>query len=117
MAELPRSNAATLSSVETIDGHVGLSSSAARDLARKMFGFGFFALPWMWLVNVWFFWPQINSDDLVLRKYVRGSAIGFVLFSAILLPWTIAFLIAGKDLVGTELWHQLSISRLSGNQL
>jgi len=54
--------------VETIDGDVGMSTSLARSLARKMYLSGFALLPWMWFVNVWFFWPHINGNDRVLKK-------------------------------------------------
>eukprot|EP00976_Prorocentrum_cordatum_P094207 1189702-Prorocentrum_minimum.AAC.4 len=54
--------------VDTIDGDVGMSTSLARSLARKMYLSGFAFLPWMWFVNVWFFWPHINGNDRVLKK-------------------------------------------------
>mmetsp|Transcript_7818 Transcript_7818/g.13438 ORF Transcript_7818/g.13438 Transcript_7818/m.13438 type:complete len:135 (-) Transcript_7818:501-905(-) len=98
--------------VDTIDGDVGMNLAKARSLARKMFLFGFALLPWMWFVNVWYFWPQINGKDRILRTYVRRSAVGFVVFSAILLPWTATFLIGGKRLFGDDLWHRLSVSEL-----
>jgi hypothetical protein len=34
------------------------------------------------------------------RTDLRGSAAGFVIFSAILLPWTLTFLIGGKAVRG-----------------
>mmetsp|Transcript_24691 Transcript_24691/g.53868 ORF Transcript_24691/g.53868 Transcript_24691/m.53868 type:complete len:118 (+) Transcript_24691:97-450(+) len=98
--------------VETIDGDVGMSTSLARSLARKMYLSGFALLPWMWFVNVWFFWPHINGNDRVLKKYVRRSAVGFVVFSAVLLPWTATFLVGGRKLFGDELWHRLSVDSI-----
>mmetsp|Transcript_32177 Transcript_32177/g.44630 ORF Transcript_32177/g.44630 Transcript_32177/m.44630 type:complete len:120 (+) Transcript_32177:30-389(+) len=102
--------------IETIDGFIGLTLREGRSLSRKLFYAGFCALPWLWFVNVWFFYPQLKRGkdvgDRELFQYVRASAIGFVVFSICFLPWTLTYLIGGEKLLGTSLWNRLSLSHM-----
>lgn len=38
-----------------------------------LFYAGFAALPWLWAVNVWMFWPEFNRGDAVIRKCEYSS--------------------------------------------
>eukprot|EP00239_Pterosperma_sp_CCMP1384_P002676 CAMPEP_0197858070 /NCGR_PEP_ID=MMETSP1438-20131217/31607_1 /TAXON_ID=1461541 /ORGANISM="Pterosperma sp., Strain CCMP1384" /LENGTH=119 /DNA_ID=CAMNT_0043474117 /DNA_START=376 /DNA_END=735 /DNA_ORIENTATION=+ len=106
-------SASVVQHIETIDGDVELTVDKARTLAKKMFFIGFAALPWLWFVNAWYFWPQLKlQQDPVVTLYVKRSAAGFVLFTLLLLPWTLTFLFGGKAVVGDNLWNQLSITKI-----
>eukprot|EP00271_Cylindrocystis_brebissonii_P018566 TRINITY_DN533_c0_g1_i1.p2 TRINITY_DN533_c0_g1~~TRINITY_DN533_c0_g1_i1.p2 ORF type:complete len:120 (+),score=14.01 TRINITY_DN533_c0_g1_i1:427-786(+) len=86
----------------TIDGDVGLSDEEARRLARIYFFAGFLALPLLWFVNCYYFWPVLrHGGDTVILNYVRFSAVGFALISAIFLPWVLSYAFGGEALFGT----------------
>ncbi|CAA3015993.1 probable gamma-secretase subunit PEN-2 [Olea europaea var. sylvestris] len=95
----------------TIDGPLGLSHQDSVAYARRFFNFGFFCLPFLWAVNCFYFWPVLrhpnshNSHPL-LRRYVVGSAIGFLLFAVILSSWSVTFMIGGNQLFG-PVWDKL----------
>ncbi|PIA41755.1 hypothetical protein AQUCO_02200292v1 [Aquilegia coerulea] len=86
----------------TIDGSLGLSEDDSLSYARNFFKFGFLLLPWLWAVNCFFFWPVLRhySSFPRIRKYVLGSAIGFVAFTVLLSSWALTFSIGGERLFG-----------------
>ncbi|KAK3240165.1 hypothetical protein CYMTET_49977 [Cymbomonas tetramitiformis] len=107
-------NSGVATTITTIDPHCTLPQEKARRLSRNMFYSGFLGLPWMWFVNVWFFWPQLNNtEDHVIRSYVVRSGVGFLAISAVLLPWSAFFLFGGKQAVGEDLWRKLSITEVA----
>nr|XP_043635988.1 probable gamma-secretase subunit PEN-2 [Erigeron canadensis] len=97
-----------ISSWPTIDGPLGLSEQDSLPHARKFFTFGFFLLPLLWAVNCYYFWPVLRRSTSfpLIRPYVVGSAIGFSVFSALLLSWALTFSIGGERLFG-HTWHEL----------
>mmetsp|Transcript_2740 Transcript_2740/g.4185 ORF Transcript_2740/g.4185 Transcript_2740/m.4185 type:complete len:103 (+) Transcript_2740:202-510(+) len=58
------------------------------DAAKKFFFGGFFALPWLWLVSIMYFW---RSEDLTVRKYVRWSLYGFLVYTMGFVIWIVVF--------------------------
>ncbi|XP_024981230.1 probable gamma-secretase subunit PEN-2 [Cynara cardunculus var. scolymus] len=92
----------------TIDGPLGLSEQDAVGYARKFFGFGFVLLPLLWAVNCYYFWPVLRHARSFpqIRPYVVGSAIGFMVFSAMLASWALTFTIGGERLFG-HTWDEL----------
>ena len=64
------------------------------EICRKYFIGGFFILPFLWLVNsVWFFKEAFIRKDSnpKIRRYVGGSIIGTVVWTAVLIVWTVVF--------------------------
>ncbi|EPS69856.1 hypothetical protein M569_04908 [Genlisea aurea] len=95
----------------TIDGPLGLSNEESLVYARRFFKFGFLCLPFLWAVNCFYFWPALRrphsrQSDPQLRRYLVGSAIGFLLFTAVLLSWALTFAIGGEKLFG-HAWQDL----------
>ncbi|KAK4430329.1 putative gamma-secretase subunit PEN-2 [Sesamum alatum] len=95
----------------TVDGPLGLSHDDSLEHARRFFKLGFLCLPFLWAVNCFYFWPVLrhpNSHDSHpdLRRYLVGSAIGFLLFAAILSSWALTFAIGGEHLFG-HVWNEL----------
>lgn len=95
----------------TIDGPLGLSHQDSVAYARRFFNFGFFFLPFLWAVNCFYFWPvlrhpNIHNSHPQLRRYVVGSAIGFLVFALILSSWSVTFMIGGNQLFG-PVWDKL----------
>ncbi|CAI9108907.1 OLC1v1008614C3 [Oldenlandia corymbosa var. corymbosa] len=100
----------------TIDGPLGLSVEDSIGQARKFFQFGFLLLPWLWAVNCFYFWPVLSKpashNHPQLRYYVVGSAIGFLVFSALLSSWAFTFAFGGEKLFG-HVWDQLVMYNLA----
>eukprot|EP00243_Klebsormidium_subtile_P005225 TRINITY_DN2065_c0_g1_i1.p2 TRINITY_DN2065_c0_g1~~TRINITY_DN2065_c0_g1_i1.p2 ORF type:complete len:115 (+),score=22.18 TRINITY_DN2065_c0_g1_i1:256-600(+) len=93
----------------TVDGAIGLEEEEGRKLSRNMFIGGFFALPWLWFVNCYYFWPVLRyGGDSVIRKNTVRSLIGFILFTALLLPWTLTFAVGGEKVIG-PVWKKLAV--------
>ncbi|KAK4479138.1 hypothetical protein RD792_014649 [Penstemon davidsonii] len=92
----------------TIDGPLGLSPEDSLPYARRFFKLGFLCLPFLWAINCFYFWPVLRrpQSDPLLRRYLFGSAIGFLLFTAILLSWAFTFAIGGDHLFG-HVWEEL----------
>ncbi|XP_071737507.1 probable gamma-secretase subunit PEN-2 [Rutidosis leptorrhynchoides] len=92
----------------TIDGPLGLSEQDSVAQARKFFAFGFVLLPLLWAVNCYYFWPVLRNSRSFprIRPYVVGSAIGFLVFSAMLGSWALTFTIGGERLFG-HTWDEL----------
>ncbi|KAF5957857.1 hypothetical protein HYC85_005082 [Camellia sinensis] len=67
----------------TIDGPLGLSEEASIGYARRFFKFGFFIMPFLWALNCLYFWPVLRHSRSFpqFRRYVVGSAVGFVVFT------------------------------------
>lgn len=63
-------------------------------ICRKYFIGGFFLLPFFWLVNsVWFFREAFMRKDAnpKIRRYVGGSMIGTLVWTTVLIVWTVVF--------------------------
>lgn len=94
----------------TIDGSLGLSEEESLKQAQNFFRFGFILLPWLWAVNCLYFWPVLRKSSAhshpQLRYYVVGSAIGFLIFTALLSSWALTFALGGDHLFG-HVWNDL----------
>lgn len=63
-------------------------------ICRKYFIIGSFFLPIAWLVNVvWFFREAFFNKDSHphMKKYVAWSAVGVVVWSSIVIAWTVIY--------------------------
>ncbi|XP_062895023.1 gamma-secretase subunit PEN-2 [Mobula hypostoma] len=69
-----------------------VSNEDKLNLCRKYYLGGFALLPFLWLVNVvWFFQeafmkPEFN-EQVLIKKYVKFSALGLLLWVAVLTTW------------------------------
>jgi len=71
---------------------------------------GFALLPWLWLTNVWLFWPEFRQgSDPEIQKYTRRSAAGFSVMTVALLAWMLTYYIGGPSLLG-DLWYKLDVT-------
>ncbi|XP_061920211.1 gamma-secretase subunit PEN-2 [Entelurus aequoreus] len=62
------------------------------NLCRKYYLGGFVLLPFLWLVNVvWFFkeafFKPVYTEQLQIKTYVKRSAVGLLLWVAVLTTW------------------------------
>uniref|UniRef100_A0A061R002 Presenilin enhancer 2 n=2 Tax=Tetraselmis sp. GSL018 TaxID=582737 RepID=A0A061R002_9CHLO len=97
--------------VDTIDSYT-MPTEKARKLSRRIYYGGFALLPWLWAVNVWLFWPELRGqNDPEVKKYARRSAIGFLVLTALFLPWVMVYYIGGESLLGNA-YRRLDASRL-----
>ena len=77
--------------------YVDLGEASAEEkvaICQKDFIFGFFLLPFFWLVNsLWFFKEAFLSKDAYpkIRRYVGGSMVGTVIWTATLIVWTVVY--------------------------
>ncbi|KAL4419327.1 hypothetical protein ABPG77_006015 [Micractinium sp. CCAP 211/92] len=102
----------SLPPVTDVDGGV-LPAPQARTAAKRYYYVGFAALPWFWVVNVWLFFPDFwHGRDPVVAKYTRRSALGFVVYTCLFLPWMLLYLIAGEKVLGQSAYDALDINRL-----
>ena len=63
-------------------------------ICRKYFIGGFFLLPFFWLVNsMWFFREAFmkKNPNPKIRRYVGGSMIGTLVWTTVLIVWTVVF--------------------------
>eukprot|EP00270_Netrium_digitus_P008176 TRINITY_DN2423_c1_g1_i1.p2 TRINITY_DN2423_c1_g1~~TRINITY_DN2423_c1_g1_i1.p2 ORF type:complete len:122 (+),score=31.22 TRINITY_DN2423_c1_g1_i1:20-385(+) len=97
----------------TIDGEIGLSEEDGRRLARKFFFGGFAALPFLWFVNCYFFWPVLrHNGDPVIKTYVERSLVLCLISFALLLSWSLSFSIGGRQLLG-PVWRDLAVFNIA----
>ncbi|KAB2627140.1 gamma-secretase subunit PEN-2 [Pyrus ussuriensis x Pyrus communis] len=98
----------------TIDGPLGLSEEESVSYARRFYKFGFALLPWLWALNCFYFWPVLRHSRSFPRihHYVLRSAVGFTVFTALLLSWALTFAIGGEHLFG-HVWDQLVMYNLA----
>uniref|UniRef100_A0A0D6R6Y5 Gamma-secretase subunit PEN-2 n=1 Tax=Araucaria cunninghamii TaxID=56994 RepID=A0A0D6R6Y5_ARACU len=95
----------------TVDGPLGIKEEEESvKQARNFFYGGFFLLPWLWFLNVFYFWPTLRhpSSFSNIRPYVVWSAIGFVVYTVVLLSWALAFSVGGEQLFGS-VWKHLAV--------
>ncbi len=78
-----------------------------------MFQFGFAFLPFLWLMNIWLFWPDFRSPqgDAVIRKYTRYSAWGLLVSSLLFWPWFFFYVSAGASVMNPDLYNKLDTYR------
>lgn len=58
---------------------------------RMMIG-GFFLLPWLWIINLWYFWPAFSArTDPHMTRMLRVSAGGASVVSTAFIVWLIAY--------------------------
>ena len=63
-------------------------------ICKKYFKIGCFLLPFVWLVNiVWFFKEAFlkKPSDPTIRRYVGASIIGTVIWTAGVIVWTVVY--------------------------
>lgn len=102
----------SLPPVASCDGEA-LPALRARRLARLYYYLGFFALPWFWVCSCWYFFPDFrHGHDPVVAKYTRRSALGFVVYTCLFLPWFLLYLIAGEKVLGQSAYNALDINSL-----
>lgn len=95
--------------VLSVDGNLFLAHEA-RITAKRYYIAGFFGLPWFWACNIWLFFPDfVHGTDPVVKQYTRKSALWFVVYTALLLPWTLTYLIGGASVLGTKTYKDLDI--------
>lgn len=105
-----------IATVESTDGEI-FETGKARTISKRMFYAGFCFLPLVWFVNVWLFWPDFrHGGDSEVKKYTRYSAVGFVVYSILFLPWMLLYLIGGADVIGYTTWYRMDATRLNINQ-
>lgn len=66
-----------------------------------MYHAGFFFLPWLWVMNVAYFWPDLRNKeggDPEIRRHALRSLYGAGFYAVFLGGWTLLYLI-GKDRV------------------
>ncbi|CAL4945453.1 unnamed protein product [Urochloa decumbens] len=97
----------------TVDGPLGLPLEEAEGHARRFFLWGFACLPFLWAINCCYFWPVLRSPAASspaafgsIRPYVVRSAIGFTIFSVVLITWATTFIVGGERLFGPG-WNDL----------
>lgn len=97
----------------TVDGPLGLPLEDAEGHARRFFMWGFACLPFLWAINCCYFWPVLRSSVASspaafapIRPYVVRSAIGFTIFSVVLVTWATTFVVGGERLFG-PVWNDL----------
>ncbi|KAG8053872.1 hypothetical protein GUJ93_ZPchr0001g31220 [Zizania palustris] len=97
----------------TVDGPLGLPLEEAEGHARRFFLWGFACLPFLWAINCCYFWPVLRSPVASssspfyrIRPYILRSAVGFTIFSLVLLTWATTFIIGGERLFGPA-WNDL----------
>ncbi|KAF8646806.1 hypothetical protein HU200_065605 [Digitaria exilis] len=112
----------------TVDGPLGLPLEEAEGHARRFFLWGFACLPFLWAINCCYFWPVLRSPPAyspaafgpirpckdcdpffpipVSSLHVVRSAIGFAIFSVVLITWATTFIVGGKRLFGPA-WNDL----------
>ena len=96
----------------TVDGEALPAGEALRS-AQWNLRLGCLGLPWLWVVNVWFFWPVLGragaraaaasgGDLLAFRRCVVHSALGAGAGAAVLVAWILAYQLGGARLLGPE---------------
>ena len=63
-------------------------------ICRKYFIVGSFMLPFVWLVNVvWFFREAFFNKDAKpqIKRYVAWSGLGVVIWTAVIVAWTVIY--------------------------
>ncbi|CAN1182333.1 Probable gamma-secretase subunit PEN-2 [Linum perenne] len=98
----------------TIDGPLGLTEEESLAYARRLYGFGYTLLPWLWAVNCFYFWPVLRHSRPfpLIRPYLMKSAIGFWIFTSVLCSWAFTFAIRGEQLFG-PIWDKLIMYNLA----
>eukprot|EP01133_Synstelium_polycarpum_P006389 gene6389-7406_t len=71
----------------------GLNEEKMKGIAKKLWIVGFFMLPWVWLINVLFFFPHRKSLSSDITWYLKFSLIGFFVYSAIFMTWMGVYLV------------------------
>mmetsp|Transcript_8901 Transcript_8901/g.22877 ORF Transcript_8901/g.22877 Transcript_8901/m.22877 type:complete len:114 (-) Transcript_8901:125-466(-) len=104
--------------VVDIDGEE-LERTEARELSKKLCCIGFLGMPLMWLVNAWYFWPELRrrGGDSFIKKNACGSIIGCSIIFGLLLVWMLVYDI-GKEKVLGRYYDKLDVSGVNlDNQL
>mmetsp|Transcript_5456 Transcript_5456/g.15594 ORF Transcript_5456/g.15594 Transcript_5456/m.15594 type:complete len:217 (+) Transcript_5456:110-760(+) len=97
-------------SVVTVDGD-RVNPEEARAHCRKMYRAGFALLPLLWAANVWFFWPDFHHGrDPEIARLTRRSAVGFLVITAVFLPWMLTFTIGQQGVFGEKWFKRLDAS-------
>ena len=106
--------------VDTCDGALALERTAARALADRLFYGGFFALPWLWVLNAWFFAPHARgapgSDAHIAARARASRALASAAFAAFA-AWAVGFYVGGRALVGDAFFERWSATTREGGEL
>jgi len=76
-----------------------LSEQQQINIAKKMFIGGFLFLPWLWLCNILFFREYVNKQTAppAVKFYVKGSLLGFLVYTSGFLIWLISYLVSRQS--------------------
>eukprot|EP00212_Chloropicon_laureae_P004800 CAMPEP_0197492242 /NCGR_PEP_ID=MMETSP1311-20131121/7132_1 /TAXON_ID=464262 /ORGANISM="Genus nov. species nov., Strain RCC856" /LENGTH=104 /DNA_ID=CAMNT_0043037037 /DNA_START=30 /DNA_END=344 /DNA_ORIENTATION=- len=73
--------------VSNVDGEE-LKVRQARSLSKKLCVMGLFGVPFLWVVHLWYFWPEVhkeNPDPYIKRNAVRSMSAFAVVLAALFL--------------------------------
>lgn len=73
-------------------------------LARQMFFIGCFGLPWLWLLNALYFYPDIRTGkaSIETRTWAYRSFVGSAIMFLALLIWIITFQTSWRKWSGSK---------------
>ena len=99
--------------VDTCDGARVMRRAAARALADRLFFLGFFALPWLWVLNAWTFAPHLRDADapgrdVAIAKRARDSRALAACACVVAIAWAATFYFGGARVVGARAWERWS---------
>ena len=99
--------------VDTCDDARALDRAAARALADRLYYGGFFALPWLWVINAWFFAPHATKNggarcDPHIAARARASRAMATIAIGACAAWAGAFYVGGRRLVGDAFFERFS---------
>lgn len=93
----------------TCDGEY-MDALEARMISRRYYMMGFLGMPFFWGVNAWYFSSSSSSPwDPVVSRLVFKSRLLFIGSMVIIFGWMAVYMIDGKDLLGEDVYHALSI--------
>ncbi|EGG14582.1 gamma-secretase subunit [Cavenderia fasciculata] len=76
-----------------VDEDDKLNDDKMRNIAKKLWIIGFFFLPWVWLINILFFFPHRKQLSTDVFWYLKYSLIGFFVYSTIFMTWMGIYLV------------------------
>lgn len=83
-----------------------------------MFLIGCCLLPWMWCLNVVYFWPEFRrkGGDKEIKRWGWYSLSGGLFFAVAMGAWTLAFMGGKAGLLGEKAFDKLDITRVDLSQ-
>jgi len=104
--------------VDTCDGSSAIERAHARALADRLFFAGFFALPWLWVIDAWFFAPHADARnsraDAHIAKRVRASRTLASIAFAVFIAWSLTFYFGSSKVFGDAFFERWSATTRQG---